>query len=83
MNKSGNSSGGHIDGSALEELMNVIEDFNIKIQENTKKASKEKLLMEKATNDLKEMKDQLPLFITEKKGLCEQIKENYVKKMSI
>ena len=60
----------------------VILDFNDKIESNTKKATKEKNLKEKAIMDLKEMEEQSPFFSNEKKVMVEQIDEEYLKKMS-
>ena len=70
------------ESSTIAELLLVIRDFNEKIEQNQKKAKKEKENVEKAKMDHKEMMDQRPLFINEKVGLIEQIEENYLKSMS-
>jgi len=70
------------ESSTIAELLLVIRDFNEKIEQNQKKAKKEKENVEKAKMDHKEMMDQRPLFINEKVGLIEQIEENYLKSMT-
>jgi hypothetical protein len=62
--------------------MMVIRDFNGKIEENKKKATKEKNFVEKAKMDLKEMSEELPFFKNEKRGLIDSIDETLLKEMS-
>jgi hypothetical protein len=81
-NKSSSSGFNEPKDGAIGELKLAIKNFKDKKISNETKIKNNLAKIELCKTDLKEMKEQAPLFDNEKIGLISQLEENYIKDLS-